>query len=72
MVVDVNRDLEQRLKRAAESSGIAVAELVEQALGAYLDALRDQPSVWVRTTQHGLGNIWSTEDFTDWGPPSAR
>jgi hypothetical protein len=71
MQVELNPELENRLRDVAQRYDLSVAGLVEQVLTDYLDALADAPSTWVAATQSQLPRVWQSEDFSDWHPPRA-
>jgi hypothetical protein len=71
MQVELDPSLEVRLGAAAARASVSVPQLVERVLSDFLDQIADDPAQWVATTRKQLPDVWSEEDFSDWGPPRA-
>jgi hypothetical protein len=72
MNVELKPELEHRLQKVAQERSQPLAELVEEAMISYLDALESESTAWVKATQDLLPKVWPVEDFTDWMPPNGR
>ncbi len=72
MNVELNPDLELRLRDAASRGSQSVPQLVEDVLTRYLDTLADDSTATVRATVGLLPRAWPVEDFSDWQPPDGR
>ncbi len=72
MNVELNPDLELRLRDAASRGSQSVPQLVEDVLTRYLDTLADDATTTVRATMDLLPRVWPPEDFSDWRPPTGR
>ena len=72
MNLELKPELERRLEMIAQERSQPLAELVEEAMLSYLNALESESSAWVKTTRDLLPKVWPAEDFTDWMPPDDR
>jgi predicted transcriptional regulator len=72
MNLELQPELERRLRAIAQKRSQSLSELVEEGLRSYLEAIESESSTWVETTQNILGQVWTTEDFRDWNPPDGR
>ncbi len=72
MNVELEPDLEHRLRTIAQKRCQSLSELVEEAMRSYLNILESESSSWVETTQSLLPQVWSAEDFSEWKPPDGR
>jgi predicted transcriptional regulator len=72
MDVQLDPELERRLRTAAQRRSKSVSQLIEEAMISYLDAVESEPSSWVEATQSVLPKVWPAEDFSDWNPPDGR
>lgn len=72
MNVELKPEIERRLEAIARERSRPVAELVEEAMISYLDAVESGSSSWVEATQGLLPRVWPAEDFAEWNPPDGR
>ena len=72
MTVEIKPEIESRLAAIAHERSMSLAELVEEAVVSYLNALESDSSAWVNATQATLPKVWPAEDFSDWILPDGR
>jgi predicted DNA-binding protein len=72
MNVELKPELEHRLQAVADERSQPLAELVEEAMVFYLNALEAEPASWVNVTQEMLPRVWPAEGFSEWNPPDGR